>query len=249
MANPEVRVFPDLEELSRAAAARFAGLARQREGEGKTFCAALSGGSTPRRLYELLANSELQIPWPSVHLFQVDERCVPPDHAESNFRMIREALLARVPIPDGNFHRMAAERENLEEAARQYAFELARVLQPKESEPPRFDLLLLGLGPDGHTASLFPGTAALQEQSAWVRANYVEKLKMYRLTLTLPVVNAARQVVFLVAGEGKADVLRQVLEGPTGRFPAQRIRPVEGGLSWYVDKAAAKLLAAGARSG
>lgn len=244
MPKPEVRVFPSLEELTQQAAARFEELARLRVAEGKIFSAALSGGSTPKRLYHLLATPQFRISWEYVHLFQVDERCVPPDHPESNYRMIEEALLGHAPVPKANFHRLAAERPNREEAARLYAEQLAQVLQPEDNEWPRLDLVFLGMGADGHTASLFPGSPALEERALRVRANFVEKLRMHRLTLTFPVLNAAAQIIFLVSGAEKAETLRQVLEGPARpeEFPAQRIQPVNGHLSWYVDQAAAKFL-------
>ena len=245
-AQPEVRVFPNLEDLSRQAASRFEDLAKRRVAEGRIFAAALSGGSTPRRLYQLLASVPFsdRIPWRSVHLFQVDERCVPPDHADSNYRMVREALLTNGLVPAPNFHRMAAELPDREQAARQYAEELARILKPQAGDWPRLDLALLGMGPDGHTASLFPGSAALDEQSRWVAPNYVEKLNAYRLTLTFPVLNAAAEIIFLVAGADKAEALRQVLDASSAaeKFPAQRVRPAEGQVRWYVDEAAARLL-------
>jgi 6-phosphogluconolactonase len=239
-----LRVFPGLEELSHEAAVRFCELARKSVAEKHTFSVALSGGSTPRRLYELLADPVLSISWESIRLFQVDERCVPPDHPESNYRMICEAMLSHLPIPEANFHRMAAELEDCEGASRDYAAELRRVLQPGPGEVPRLDLALLGMGPDGHTASLFPGTAALSERVAWVRPNYVEKFKAHRLTLTLPVLNAASRILFLVAGTDKAETLRQVLDGPwrPEEFPVQYIQPASGQVEWYVDENAARLL-------
>jgi 6-phosphogluconolactonase len=242
----EIKVFSDLDELSRQAATRFVRIATQRVGEGKIFAAALSGGSTPRRLYELLASLPFseRVPWSSTHLFQVDERCVSPDHPQSNYHMIREALLNRGLIPDSNFHRMAAELQDREEAARQYAKELARVLRGRADEWPRLDVIFLGMGADGHTASLFPGSPALDVQSLWVVPNYVEKLQAYRLTLTFPILNAAACVIFLVAGADKAGTVRQVLDPSTGpdKFPAQRIRPANGEVCWYLDEAAAALL-------
>jgi 6-phosphogluconolactonase len=242
----EVRRFADLEELSRAAAERFVELAVQGARAQGRFAAALSGGSTPRRLFQILASPDYspRVPWPQVHLFQVDERPVPPDHAESNYRMIRESLLDRVPLPAATFHRMVAESPDLDRAAREYADEVARLLKPAPGEFPRFDLIQLGMGPDGHTASLFPGSAALAEEKLWVRPNYVEKFGISRLTLTFPVINAAAEVIFLIAGQDKAAVLKQVLEGGARDtpYPARRIRPAAGKLSWYVDAAAASLL-------
>jgi 6-phosphogluconolactonase len=244
MRKHNVRVFSTLEDLSWAAACAFEDLARLKFVAGKTFCAALSGGLTPRLLYQILAGRALlgRIEWKNVQLFQVDERCVPPDHPDSNYRMIREALLDSGEIPPANFHRMQAEEADLEKAARDYAAELARVLEPQDGLRPRLDIVYLGMGPDGHTASLFPGTAALEEQSLWVCPNRVERLGMSRLTMTLPLLNASAHVIFLVAGADKAETLRKVLEGPPGELPAQRIRPVDGSVSWFLDEAAARKL-------
>ncbi|MBI1982603.1 MAG: 6-phosphogluconolactonase [Acidobacteria bacterium] len=246
MRRPEVQTFPDLEQLSIAAAKRFVDLARGQVDKVGSFSAALSGGSTSKRLYELLAAPpySTQISWEDVHLFQVDERCVPPDDPQSNYRMIRESLLRHVPVPEMNFHRMAAEQADRSDAATQYAAEIARILPPDRHGLPRFDLMLLGMGSDGHTASLFPASPALGEESLWVSPNFVQKLGMYRLTLTFPVLNAARQIVFLVSGAEKAETLRRVLQSDAGLepLPAQRIRPFEGELSWFVDRAAARIL-------
>jgi 6-phosphogluconolactonase len=246
MPDTHLHVFADRERMSAAAADLFCEIGRARWSEGKSFSAALSGGSTPKRLYELLAQPTYgtEIQWERVHLFQVDERCVPPDDSQSNYRMIRESLLRHVPIPESNFHRMAAELPDRDEAARAYAAELSRVLRPGPGEFPRLDLVFLGVGPDGHTASLFPGSPALGEETLWVRSNFVEKLATHRLTLTFPVLNAARHLVFLVSGEEKAETLRRVLrpDPDAPPLPAQGIRPVDGEVSWYVDKAAAKFL-------
>jgi 6-phosphogluconolactonase len=239
-----VKVFSSLEEMSWGAACAFEDLSRLKVMENKTFAAALSGGLTPRLLYQILASPALagRIRWENIHLFQVDERCVPPDHPDSNYRMIREALLDNADIPAENFHRMQAEQADLEQAAQDYAHELARVLQPQDGDRPRLDIVFLGMGPDGHTASLFPGTPALEEQIAWVRPNHVERLGLRRLTMTLPLLNAAAHVIFLVAGADKAEGLCKVLEGPPGQLPAQRIQPLNGNLSWYLDEAAARKL-------
>lgn len=251
MPKPEIRVFRDLEELSQAAATRFEELARAAARKKGIFSAALSGGSTPRRLFEILAAPPFvgNIPWEKVHLFQVDERSVPPDDPESNYRMTREALLSKAPLPADHFHRMAAERDDRDRASRLYAQELTYILKPPKGKLPRLDLILLGMGPDGHTASLFPGTAALQEKKLWVCANYVEKLKMHRLTLTFPVLNSGANILFLVAGADKAKVVREVLEGPRGRYPAQRVRPARGKRGWFLDEAAANLLRPKTRGG
>jgi 6-phosphogluconolactonase len=246
MSETTLQIFPGLEDLSRAAAGRFTELARERVQQGKVFTVALSGGSTPRTFLEILANPEFsqRIQWESVHLFQVDERCVPPEHLQSNYRMIHGSLLRLVPAAAENFHRMKAEQEARDAASAEYEAEIATVLAPAEGRSPRFDLVFLGLGSDGHTASLFPGSAALSENSKWVCPNYVEKLQMHRLTLTYPVLNAASEIVFLAAGSGKAEILRQVLEGPHDprRLPAQGVQPAVGGVTWYLDRAAGNLL-------
>jgi len=241
---PEIRVFGDLEALSWAAATRLEESARVSAIEKKSFSVALSGGSTPRLLYGLLGSPAFagRLHWDDLHLFQVDERCVPPDDLQSNYRMIRQTLLETAPLPPENFHRMAAERPDRDEAAREYAEELARVLHPRAEDWPRLDMVFLGMGPDGHTASLFPGSQALAERRAWVVANFAPKLNSHRLTLTAPVLNAATHVIFLITGADKAKTLQQVLEGPDGQYPAQLIQPRDGRLTWLLDENAAQLL-------
>lgn len=223
----------------------FARLANQSVSTGGRFSVALSGGSTPKGLYSLLLTPEFrdQIPWTRVHLFWGDERCVPPDHPESNYGMVHETLLSKVPIPEENVYRMKGERDP-QAAADEYELILRRSFQLSEGDLPRFDLILLGLGEDGHTASLFPHSDALRETKRLVTAVYVPELKSYRLTLTLPVLNNAADVFFLVAGKSKAGILRDVLQGKDGseNLPAQRIRPQLGRVVWLVDQAAAELL-------
>jgi 6-phosphogluconolactonase len=244
--EPEVRRFRGLEDMSEAAAQLIIAGARGAASSGKPFGLALSGGHTPQRLFQLLATDAIsdQLPWHHIHLFQVDERCVPPDTAQSNYRMIREAWLDRVPSAMAHFHRMEAERADLDRAAHDYADALAEVLEPAPGQFPRLNLVLLGMGNDGHTASLFPGSKALSEMKLWVVPNHVEKLKMYRMTLTYPVLNAAAELVFMVAGEDKAETLQKVLHAADGapQFPAQGIRPTNGHVRWYLDQAAAHLL-------
>jgi 6-phosphogluconolactonase len=217
------------------------------------FAVALSGGSTPRATYALLATEEFasRVDWSHVHIFWGDERCVPPDHSDSNYRMACEALLDHVPLSARNVHRIRGEM-NPEEAAADYERVLrsffARQSRGKgigdERPVPRFDLVLLGMGEDGHTASLFPGTAVLQEGTRWVVAHCVEKLGAWRVTLTLVAINAAARVVFVVSGASKAERLQQVLAGPypSDVLPAQLVRPGSGHLLWMVDEAAAVLL-------
>jgi len=237
-AMAEVTAYVDPGVLANAAAAHIVMLAREAVEARGRFALALSGGSTPAATYRRLAADDLagQVDWARVHVFWGDERCVPPDHPDSNARMARETLLGRVPIPVENVHRIPAE---LEPARAAEACE--RALRDFFGETPRFDLVLLGLGDDGHTASLFPGAAAIHERERWALAVYVEKLGAWRVTLTPPVLNAARQVTFLVAGAGKAARLREVLIGPyqPDTLPAQIVRPADGRVLWLVDRAAA----------
>ena len=248
MPNAEIQVFENLDELSRGAAGRFREAALRATSEGQLFSAALSGGSTPKRLYELLAQESSTVAWSQVHLFQVDERCVPPGDAESNYTMIEQSLLTRISLPKANFHRMAAERPDRDQSACDYAQELRRILRPPDGKAPTLDLIFLGMGADGHTASLFPSSSALDERTLWVVANYSPTLQKHRMTLTYPVLDAAREVIFLVSGEEKSETLRQVLEGPHDRFPAQRVRPVHGRIKWFVDQSASRLLTHSVRS-
>jgi 6-phosphogluconolactonase len=238
----ELIICHNSEELNRKAAERFVGLAQQAAQERGRFTIALSGGSTPRGLYALLATPEYRerIPWPRVDLFWGDERCVPPDHPESNYRMVQESLLSKIAIPERNVHRMAGEKEP-QIAAAEYEAELKNFFRLCDGALPRFDLILLGLGEDGHTASLFPGSEALEDTEHLVVAIYVEKLKTHRLTLTLPVLNQAAQIMFLVAGASKSAILKEVINADpiSSNLPAAKIRPVNGQLTWMVTEDAA----------
>ena len=207
-----IRVLPDPEALAEAAARHVVERAHTAIGERGRFSLALSGGSTPRALHQRLASPPLvdQVDWARVHVFFGDERCVPPDDDRSNFRMADETLLSRVAIPRAHIHRLHGELPPAEAAA-DYERQLQEFFG---TEPPRLDLILLGMGDNGHTASLFPGLAAVRESRRWVVAEYVAEVDMWRLTLTPVVLNLARQDVFLVAGSGKAQMLRRVLEGP-----------------------------------
>jgi 6-phosphogluconolactonase len=242
--KPQVVIQPSLEALSREAASRFQRLATESIAAVGRFSVALSGGSTPRVLYRLLGEPPLRevIDWPRVHLFWGDERFVPAEHPDSNYRMAREAFISKAPIPSGNVHRIPTESGNPETAAAQYEETLHRFF----AQTPNFDLVLLGLGADGHTASLFPGSPALDEHDRLVLATHVPKLDAWRLTLTPPVLRRARHALFLVSGSDKAPILREVLEGPydPNRLPAQLVRPEKGDLTWLVDEAAASLLSA-----
>lgn len=241
---PDIIVEDDPEQVARAAARRFVELAASSIADHGAFSVALAGGSTPKRIYELLATDdefEDKLDWQNVHVFFGDERTVPPDHADSNFRMANEALLARVPIPAQNVHPMKGMGDAAANALL-YEDDLRSFFGDEEWPP--FDLVMLGMGDDGHTASLFPSTEALKEARAWVVSNWVEKFGTWRITLAAPAINHARHVLFTVTGAGKADRLREVLRGPNDpdRLPSQLIRPAAGTLEWFVDKAAAAKL-------
>lgn len=242
----EVRVFPSAGRVQRAAAEIFADAAVEAGRARGRFTVALAGGSTPRGAYELLAREPLRgrVPWADVHVFWGDERHVPPDHPDSNYRMAREALLAHVPLTEGNVHRIPAENPDTSATAATYEQTLRRLFTTSAGRAPRFDLILLGMGPDGHTASLFPGGRAVEERERLVVAEHVEGVGGWRITLTLPVLNAAARVVFLVTGAEKAAALATVLgpEGARSGLPAALVRPSEGRLSWLVDAPAARLL-------
>lgn len=248
--------------MSIEAARIFFELARSKQKTDTPFTVALSGGSTPRTLYRILASGPYgkKIPWENVHLFFGDERCVGPTHRESNYRMVFDTLISKIDIPKGNIHRMEGELYpplaafRYEEYLRKFFGERRLVDESSRGGGGEgnvegggvsvFDLVLLGLGSDGHTLSIFPGTRASDEEKRLVTENYVDRLESWRLTLTLPVVNAASTVVFLVAGEDKARVLKEVSTGArgSGAYPARRVRPAKGRLIWLVDRASARFL-------
>lgn len=237
----EVHVYPDIAALNVAGAGEFSRVAREAVAARGRCAVALAGGNTPKGAYQQLAveaaSGSSRLPWDRIHIFFGDERCVPPDHADSNFRMASEALLARVPLPPANVHRLRGEDDPTTAAAAAEQ-DLRKFFGP---ELPRFDLVLLGLGPDGHTASLFPGTEALRETARLVTANRVPKLNAHRLTLTFPVLNAAAEIAFIAAGAEKARVLAETLRPSAGGpdHPAGSVRPIHGRLLWLVDEAAA----------
>lgn len=239
----DIRIFETAEEVAHAAADYFAATALSSISSEGRFSVALAGGSTPLRTYRLLASEEYRnrLPWSKVHIFFGDERSVPPTHADSNYRAAKEAMISLLPIPAPNIHRMLGEGDAVANASL-YEGELQTFF---DGAPwPRFNLVLLGMGDDGHTASLFPGTEALIEARAWVVANWVEKLKTYRITLTAPAINHAANIIFLVAGASKAQRLPEVLRGAPNplRLPSQLIQPLAGSLVWLVDKTAAEHL-------
>lgn len=245
--TPEVRVVFDVETLTRVAATEFARTAIAAVGQKGCFTVSLAGGSTPRALYSMLAtNPEFrsQIPWEKWFFFWGDERHVPPEHPESNFRMAREAMLLNVPVAVSQIFRISGELPEPSESAQEYERILSAYFRLKRGEFPRFDLSLLGMGPDGDTASLFPGTSALNETEQIVVNHWVAKFNTHRITLTVPVFNNSVRVMFLVSGEDKAPALRAVLEGAfvPSQLPAQLIRPHTGLALWLVDRRAANLL-------
>lgn len=232
----ELKIFESPAEVARAAAKYWVNLSPK--------SVALSGGSTPRALYQLLADPNEpfreQIAWDKTHFFFTDERHVPPDHPDSNYHMVNEAMFSRVSIPQQNIHRIPAENPVAEDAAKAYENDLRNFFG---EAIPAFDLIFLGLGEEGHTASIFPGSEVLSETERLVAAPFVEKLNSYRITLTLPVLNNGKSVVFLVTGASKAEILREVIktDKKPDLCPAQAISPTNGAVSWLVDKAAARL--------
>ncbi len=233
----EIRKFANLTELSSAAAAEISGLINETVRLNGSFSMALSGGNTPRPLYHVLGTEYRDIiPWDSVHLFWGDERYVPKDDGDSNYRMAKESLLDLIPVPDGNVHRIRTEYSIASEAATAYDKELHRYFGESEAT---FDLVLLGMGKEGHTASMFPASPALAEKVRWALTVEVPATPSLRITLTLPVLNRAAAVYFLVSGDEKADALRRVFDDSTqiSDCPAKGIRPAIGAVTWWTDSA------------
>jgi 6-phosphogluconolactonase len=242
----EIIVAANAAELAQTAASRFVTIVRARQADSGRATTALSGGSTPRALFTLLADEPYatQVDWSTVDVFWGDERTVPPDHADSNYRMAWETLLSKVPMQADHMHRMRGELDP-KDAARAYEEELASVFADAgPGHPPAFDLILLGLGPDGHTASLFPGTEALPVRDRLVVANEVPQQGTTRLTFTVPVLLAAKNVMFLVAGPDKADAVFRAVEDDwnPNETPSQFLRQAHGRVIWMLDRAAAARL-------
>jgi 6-phosphogluconolactonase len=244
--KPGVRVVADPEELAREGGGIFIARVQEALREKEACTVVLAGGSTPRRVYSLLAGDgsfRAAVPWEKVYFFFGDERHVPPDHSESNFRMANEVLLSKVAVPADHVHRIRGEEPDARKAAEEYEGVLRSFFRLKPGEIPELDFILLGMGADGHTASLFPGTEALKERNRLVAANWVPGLNAHRVTMTLPLLNKARYVLFLVTGEEKAESLRKVLKEKTDEaLPAGLIRPTGGKCYWLVDRSAARLL-------
>ncbi len=237
---PNLTIFPDKDAFIAGAAEFIVERAVEALAARGRWTVALAGGGTPKPIYQRLAEAGYaqRVDWQRVHVFFGDERCVPPEDSRSNYRMAREALLDFVPLPAENVHRMRGE-DDPALAALAYEQDIQRLF--RTLSPPAFDLICLGMGDNGHTASLFPGTAALREQTRWVVPQYVEVMQTWRVTMTAPLINAARHVAFFVEGAGKAEMLRRVLHGPFDPdvLPAQMIQPGNGQLHWLVDATAA----------
>jgi len=228
-----IEIFANAQELARGAAEYFVARSGEAVAQKGFFSVALSGGSTPKALYQLLV--DLDVPWSRIHFFWSDERHVPPDHPDSNYRMANEAMLSHVPVPQHNIHRVPSENPSATEAASEYEQTL---IEGTKQSLPQLDLIMLGLGTDGHTASIFPGSEVLHETERLVAAPWVDKFQTYRITMTLPLLNNGACVVFLVSGSEKAPIVKEVLEGPE-KYPAQAVKPTRGELLWMLDKDAA----------
>ena len=241
--QPDIRIYPTSPSLMEAAAHHVVQHASLAIKERNTCTLALAGGSTPKSLYALLAAPPFrtQLDWTKIHFFWGDERHVPPDHQDSNYRMAHEVLFRHLPIAPDHIHRMPSELPDARKGADRYEDVLRRHFAVSAPDVPRFDCMLLGMGPDGHTASLFPGTQAVREPHRLVAAPWVETLQTYRITCTPVLLNHARQVTFLIQGTHKAHMLRTVLEGPfqPDAYPSQNIRPRSGALTWFVNQDAA----------
>ena len=244
----ELRTFPDQPALSQAAAEEIVAAARAAVDEHGTFTMALSGGPAPGPVFDLLADQNQpyrdRMPWDNAHFFWGDERHVPPEHPQSNYRLAYSKMLSRVPVPERNVHRVRAELPDAHEAARLYELTVRDFFQLPYGEWPTIDLMLQGLGANGHTASLFPGTTAVAERERFVVATWVEKFKAHRITMTLPVINRAAKVLFVVSGSEPADALYEVLYGEPGSapLPAELVCPGAGRLVWLADGEASRLL-------
>ena len=248
----EIRILPDGAAIARRAAQEFVQAAAAAVRAKGSFDVSLAGGSTPKALYSLLVNDPTlrsQVPWDKLHLFFGDERHVPPDHPDSNFRMATEAMISKSPLKPAQVTRIKAEYPDAERAALEYEKALREYFKLKDAEYPRFDLLLVGMGNEGHTLSLFPGTKALHPDGRIVVSNWIGKLYTERITLTAPAANNAAEIIFMVTGADKACALKAVLEGPfePEQLPAQLLQPKNGKLLWLVDAAAGSMLTTGIR--
>jgi 6-phosphogluconolactonase len=244
--QPEIEVLDDGQAVARSAADLFVELAERAQQEGRPFRAALSGGSTPKMLYQLLSSDEYsgRVKWDAISFFFGDERWVPPTDPESNYGLARDELFSKVPVDDKKIFPIPTVGLSPDDAAAQYEETLRREFGTAQGQIPQFDLIFLGMGDDGHTASCFPGTDALQVKDKLVAANFVPKFRTYRITLTPPVLQAGKEVVFMVAGDGKAPALHEVLQGEYNpeMYPSQLLRHAKCEVIWLVDRASASQL-------
>ena len=242
----KIHIFPDKQALNSAVAQAWQKLSAAAINERGAFHVALSGGSTPKSLFQLLASPEWRerFDWQHIQFYFGDERCVPADHPDSNYRMAREAMLDQLAIPASNVHPILINAQDVNASAQAYQQVLQTHLPKTESGMPQFDVMLQGIGDDGHTASLFPGTDILQECDKWVAAVHVAKLDAWRISVTFPVIDHARCIMMLAAGAGKAKIMHELLAMPPAAtpYPVQMIQP-HGDMQWYLDSAAAGLLA------
>jgi 6-phosphogluconolactonase len=248
----DVQILPDGAAIAKRAADLWIAAAKSAVQQSGVFYVSLSGGSTPKALYSLLATDPVlraQVPWDKTQFFFGDERHVPPDHKDSNFRMASESMLSKVPINPEQIHRIKAENPDTEEAALEFEQDLRSAFKLGHGQLPRFDLFLVGMGDEGHALSLFPGTKALHDNGRLVMRNWVGKFYTDRITMTAPVANNAAMVIFMVTKADKAPALKAVLEGPREpeQLPSQLFAPANGKLLWLVDKDAASMLSIGTR--
>ena len=251
-ANREVRILKDGAAIAQLAAGKFVQLAQAAVNRSGTFSVALAGGSTPKLLYALLATDpgfSSNLPWDKMHLFFGDERHVGPEDAQSNFKMASDTMISKAPLKPQQVHRMKGEYPDAEKAAREYEQELRAHFHLSDTKLPRFDLVLVGMGDEGHCLSLFPGTKALHAEGRTVVRNWVGKLFTDRITITAPTASNAANILFTVAGKEKALALKAVLEGPyePEQLPSQLLQPTDGNLLWLVDDAAGSMLSTGIR--
>jgi 6-phosphogluconolactonase len=240
--NSKIRVLRDKKAVAEFAVNTWIELATASVAEKRVFTAALSGGRTPIDFYQRLASCPYSLPWDRIHIFFADERFVPPDDNLSNYRMINEQLLSHIPIPKKNIHPMMTEGVSLEESAKQYEADMRTFFKIGENDLPVFDLIMLGLGEDGHTASLFPATTALQETKRLVIPVIADASPSERVSLSLGVINNAKNICFLVTGANKAEAIKTILEDKASTLPAAQVKPTQGILLFLLNKTAASLL-------
>jgi len=245
--EPKIIIEETPDQATQTAASLFKGIVCEAVADQKTCCLALSGGTTPHRLYEQLAQSALseEIPWGQVEVFFGDERCVPQDHPESNYRMAQRALLDHVPIKLNQVHPMPADSQDIDAAAGDYERLIRKIVPAEQAGIPRFDLILLGMGADGHIASLFPDSQSLDEDRKLVVSHYVPVMDRRRMTFTFPLINSARNVLILITGSDKVEVVRDVLKHDEAKrrlLPAARVCPTNGVLIYVLDRAAGRLV-------